>query len=449
MNRNAKTRGTGRGKAGEQRESNIALDSQTVLQTILDHLPSAVTLFGPHLEMIACNQKLKTLQDFPEELFADGLPSLPDLIRFNARRGEYGPGDPEEIATAAIERTKMRQAHVFERKRPNGKVLEVRGTPLPDGGFLTIYTDITERKQAEDAVHLAKERVEQAIEHSSAYIWEVDADGRISFMQGVEKVLGYEPHEMVGHRPSGYMALDTKDERADTSLFRAMVAEEPFKEIDVHFLAKGGESVWVSSSGYPIYDGEGRFCGYRGVDVNVTELTKAKKDVERLALRDPLTGLANRRHLVEQYAHEASRAQRSGKAMSLLIIDLDHFKAVNDRYGHLAGDACLKCVTAVIESCLRNSDIAARLGGEEFIVLLPETEERGARIVAEKLLSSVAATEIQLHDEGLHITVSIGIATAQPAEMDDFDRIISIADTAMYEAKKQGRNTVCAGVEGA
>jgi len=127
----------------------VAFDSHTILQTILDHLPSAVTLFNPDLEMLACNQKLKTLLNFPEELFSNGFPSLPDLIRFNALRGEYGPGDPDEIANAALERTRKREPHVFERTRPDGKVLEVRGIPLPNGGFLTIYSDVTERRQAE------------------------------------------------------------------------------------------------------------------------------------------------------------------------------------------------------------------------------------------------------------------------------------------------------------
>lgn len=447
MNTEANNRDNSSGSDGKNEACNL-FDSLTILQTILDHLPSAVTFFGPNLEMIACNQKLKTLLDFPEELFANGLPSLPDLIRFNAARGEYGPGDPNEIANAAIERTKKREPHVFERTRPDGKILEVRGSPLPNGGFLTIYTDVTERRQAEEAIRIAKERVEQAIEHSSAFIWEIDAAGRISFMQGVEKVLGYEPQEMLGHRPSGFMALDTKDERADTKLFLAMAAEQAFKEIDVHYLAKGGESVWVSSSGYPIYDGESRFLGYRGVDVNVTELTKAKKDVERLALRDPLTGLANRRHLVEQYAHEVGRAKRSGKPLSMLILDLDHFKSVNDQYGHLAGDACLKCVTAVIESHLRNIDIASRFGGEEFIVLLPETAEDRASTVAERLRSAVAEKEIQLHKEPFHVTVSIGITTAMPSELDDFDEIVSRADAAMYRAKELGRNMVCASSSG-
>jgi diguanylate cyclase (GGDEF)-like protein/PAS domain S-box-containing protein len=443
MNTDANKQDTGREHAGKIGERDIAFDSQTILQTILDHLPSAVTLFGSDMGMIAYNQKLKTLLDFPEELFVNGLPSLTALIHFNAARGEYGPGNPKEIAAAAIERTKKRQPHVFERRRPDGKVLEVRGTPLPNGGFLTIYTDVTERREAEEAVRLAKERVEQAIDHSSAYIWEIDAEGQILFMQGVKKVLGFEPEEIHGRRMADLMALDTQEDRADTKLFRAMAANQPFQEIDVHYLGKGGESIWVSSSGYPIYDGELRFHGYRGVDVNVTELTKAKKEVERLALSDPLTGLANRRHLVEQYSREVSRAKRSGKPISLLILDLDHFKSVNDRYGHLAGDACLKCVTAVIESYLRNIDIAARFGGEEFIVLLPETGESGARIVAEKLRAAVAETEIQLHEELLHVTVSIGIATAKPSELENFDEIVGKADTAMYRAKESGRNMVC------
>jgi diguanylate cyclase (GGDEF)-like protein len=127
-------------------------ETNAILQVLLDYLPSGVTLFGPDLEMIACNKKLRELLDFPDELFSHGLPSLPTLARFNAMRGDYGPGDPEEITAAAIERTRTMKPHVFERTRPNGVVLEVRGTPLPGGGFVTIYTDITERKQMEDQV---------------------------------------------------------------------------------------------------------------------------------------------------------------------------------------------------------------------------------------------------------------------------------------------------------
>ncbi|MDP3841384.1 MAG: PAS-domain containing protein [Oxalobacteraceae bacterium] len=120
------------------------------LQTIIDFLPSGVTLFDPDLQMIACNEQFKRLLDFPAAMFEGGLPAMHELAIFNARRGDYGPGVPDVLAQQVVERARGMQAHVFERTRPNGTVLEIRGEPLPDGsGFVTIYTDITDRKRAE------------------------------------------------------------------------------------------------------------------------------------------------------------------------------------------------------------------------------------------------------------------------------------------------------------
>lgn len=121
-----------------------------VLQIIIDFLPSGVTLFDPDLQMIACNEQFKRLLDFPATMFEGRLPSLQELALFNARRGDYGPGEPDLLARQVVQRAYGMQAHVHERTRPNGTVLEIRGEPLPDGsGFVTIYTDITERKRAE------------------------------------------------------------------------------------------------------------------------------------------------------------------------------------------------------------------------------------------------------------------------------------------------------------
>jgi PAS domain-containing protein len=123
--------------------------NHAILQSIIDHLPSGVTMFDADQRMAACNRRLRTLLDFPDALFEPTLPTLYDLALFNARRGEYGPGDPESLARDLCERALTQQSHVFERLRPDGTVIEVRGTPLPTGGFVSIYTDITERKRAE------------------------------------------------------------------------------------------------------------------------------------------------------------------------------------------------------------------------------------------------------------------------------------------------------------
>ncbi len=123
-----------------------------LLQSIMDNIPSGVSLIGRDLQLLACNEELKRLLDFPPELFADGLPPLETLFRFNAARGEYGPGDAEQIVADRLERARVATPHCFERIRPDGTALLVKGQPLPDGSFVTTYTDITDRKHAEERI---------------------------------------------------------------------------------------------------------------------------------------------------------------------------------------------------------------------------------------------------------------------------------------------------------
>ncbi|EME68842.1 diguanylate cyclase/phosphodiesterase with PAS/PAC sensor(s) [Paramagnetospirillum caucaseum] len=123
-----------------------------ILQTLFDNIPGGISLFDQDLRLVACNAEFKRLLDFPEEVFADGPPGMEDLFRFNARRGEYGEVDVESHTGAMMERAKLRQPHKFERTRVDGTVLEIRGVPLPDGGFVSIYTDITDRKRAEEEI---------------------------------------------------------------------------------------------------------------------------------------------------------------------------------------------------------------------------------------------------------------------------------------------------------
>jgi diguanylate cyclase (GGDEF)-like protein len=174
-------------------------------------------------------------------------------------------------------------------------------------------------------------------------------------------------------------------------------------------------------------------------------LTESNRALERLAVLDPLTGVANRRALEQRLEQEWERARRHGTEVALLVCDVDHFKAYNDRYGHVAGDTCLQQVAAAIEGVIRRAtDLVARYGGEEFIVILPETPLTGAVRVAEDVRRRVAALAIP-HDAGGGagvVTLSIGVACGRPESLTSPDELLKRADVALYEAKRRGRNTV-------
>ena len=165
------------------------------------------------------------------------------------------------------------------------------------------------------------------------------------------------------------------------------------------------------------------------------------KELHELSAVDALTGCLTRSHGINLMATELQRAQRSGQPVSLIFIDLDHFKVLNDRYGHLFGDKVLSTVGAVIKASLRGSDLRCRYGGEEFVVLLPDTPLEGAKRVAELLRRQLARQVIKHVEESISVTASLGVSVSKPGEL-DAKKILSQADTAMYKAKKDGRNCV-------
>jgi len=171
------------------------------------------------------------------------------------------------------------------------------------------------------------------------------------------------------------------------------------------------------------------------------ELQRANAQLHELAIRDHLTSSLNRRHFYDVAQAELQRAQRYGAPMSLLLLDLDDFKGVNDRHGHACGDAMLCQLVNLIQSRLRNSDVLARLGGEEFVVLLPETELEAARLLADRLRQGIAEQPFEHGGMQIPLTGSWGIAAAR-AEDKDIDALLDRADRALYAAKDGGRNRV-------
>lgn len=164
--------------------------------------------------------------------------------------------------------------------------------------------------------------------------------------------------------------------------------------------------------------------------------------MEKLATTDPLTGVFNRRHLFKLAEQEFNRASRYGRSFSVLMIDIDHFKLINDTYGHGIGDDALKRMTEVVTQSLRTVDFLGRFGGEEFIVFLPETEPQAAVEVVERMRKKIAQIELEQIAAAV-ITVSIGVASYHPNDP-TIDLVLQRADAALYEAKHQGRNRVIA-----
>jgi len=185
----------------------------TLLRSIIDHIPGGVSLIDADLNFIAANQRLLEILELPASLFANRQPTFHDIALFNARRGEYGPGDPEALAATILERARQGQAHLFERTRPNGRTIEVRGTPLPNGGFVTIYTDITERKQAEAELRRHRDHLQELVEERTAALEEALHEARSAnrakteFLANMSHELRTPMHAIVNFAALGHSKL--------------------------------------------------------------------------------------------------------------------------------------------------------------------------------------------------------------------------------------------------
>ena len=171
---------------------------------------------------------------------------------------------------------------------------------------------------------------------------------------------------------------------------------------------------------------------------------RSEEAAQKLALTDPLTGAFNRRTFLELAEKEIARTRRARGSLSIVMIDLDNFKQVNDRNGHLAGDEVLKGVVIVVQTCLRKEDLLVRYGGEEFCILLPGVAIDRTALLAERIREAVEQASFSFNDKTLQVTISIGLSALSPDGSEGIDKLVNRADEALYTAKKAGRNRVVA-----
>jgi len=254
------------------------------------------------------------------------------------------------------------------------------------------------------------------------------------------ELTGYSQKEVVGKNPRILQSIGTDVETK--RLIRTGLEQKTPIRVTIKNYSKAGKEYWLDLSILPLTNPQGIVTHFVAIERDVTEQTNLRHQLEILSRTDPLTALLNRRVLDEITENEFSRYKRNQEVYSLLMLDIDHFKLINDKYGHPTGDAVLKLTSELCESNLRSHDKVARIGGEEFCVFLPGTNKKVAYEVAEKLRETISNTSFPTHNGDISITISIGVSEIENTDYDHTD-ILKRADENLYKAKKTGRNRVC------
>jgi diguanylate cyclase (GGDEF)-like protein/PAS domain S-box-containing protein len=311
----------------------------------------------------------------------------------------------------------------------------------PDGsvaGLIGTITDVSGLKEAEAALRKSEERFRDLTELSSDWYWEQDADFRFTEISSNVRKVGLDADENIGKtRWDMERVRMTEEERQAQK--KLMEAHQPFHNFVYQRTDANGNLHTISTSGRPIFDEEGRFTGYRGTGTDITEQKKIEDQIRHMAQHDALTGLPNRILLHDRIGQAIAQARRDGRVAAILVIDLDRFKNVNDSLGHQVGDGLLRTVAERLVACVRGTDTVARMGGDEFVVVLAELRQaEDAGQVAQKMLAALPQP-INIDGHELRVTTSIGIC-AYPHDGEDAETLMRNADAAMYHAKESGRN---------
>lgn len=351
-----------------------------------------------------------------EATIAQGAPFAP---RFRIRRGD-----------GAI-------CHVQARARlyadADGKPMRMVGT----------NEDITERQQQQAILQDSETRFRLTFEVAAIGMMLVSPKGRfLRVNDALCRIVGYTQAEL---QQKTFQDITHPDDlEADRVLIQELLAgTRDHYQLEKRYFHKDGHVIWILLSGSTVRDSRGKVLYFIAQVQDITERKAMLEELQRQATKDYLTGLSNRRHFMEQGENELAQVQRYGHALSLLMLDIDHFKNINDSYGHKAGDIVLQKLSQILRETLRTVDIIGRMGGEEFVVLLPETDLQEAVEVAERLREIVAGTEV-IREAGLPLrfTISIGVVTMKQKHI-NLDILLNQADQALYKAKTAGRNKVC------
>ncbi len=335
-------------------------------------------------------------------------------------------------------------------KRKNGSTYfqEASMTLLEDGGRVCIIRDITWRKRSEERLRRSERFLNMIFNSIRDPFCIFDSDFRIIRANEAYGALKNKRiDDLIGRKC--YEALENSQTVCEACVVDKSLNSKDPCAMEKQTVLRDGTTMWVEIYTYPILDEERNATHVIEYTHDITERKKSEGEkwrlierLEYLSRTDSLTGLANRRALTDSLMYEVDRAKRYNSELSLILCDIDNFKAINDSYGHDAGDRALQAVSATLKTLLRKADIAGRYGGDEFMLILPETSLAGAENLADKLLTVVRGAEMLFHDgKPIQLSLSIGVAGLKADDV-NIDSFIKRVDDAMYISKQRGRNRV-------
>lgn len=426
------------------RTSALLAEKTQALELTLDSVSQGIAYVDVHHHIRVHNRRFLELLNLPAQWLLNE-PRLQDVVRLQT--GCEDGSQHFAFIGPAVSGDAAMPPEICVRRTATGRYLEVRARALSSGGNVYTFTDVTDYLAAQEALRQSEARWRSLTQLSSDWYWEQDAAFRFVRLHGGQQS-NLSMHDEAHYGLARWELPHTGVTQAQWHMHHAQLkAHEVFHDFEMERPTNDGTSIWVSVSGEPIFDSTGQFSGYRGVARNITQRKKAEAEIQRLAFYDELTGLPNRRLLLDRLERATAACARSTDHGALLFLDLDNFKDINDTLGHEWGDRLLVQVGLRIKGCVRANDTVARLGGDEFVVILQglHTVETEAAVETEAIAQKILAMLNQPYDlEGrqIHSTPSIGIALfsgpAQPAQ-----ELLKRTDLAMYQAKAQGRNTLC------
>lgn len=400
-------------------------------------MPQGISVFDENLCLRVWNQGFIEALDLPPDAIHAGI-HFSEVIRVPVVRGDYGHGDIEELVERITARIGKFEPHRLEETRPNGRSYLIQNEPLfinqQAAGFITTYTDISERRASAEREQLAQ----KVYTHTPAGIIFTDEEHRIlSINPATTQMTGYEAFELVGQSVFGLIDLN---ERQPKEAFEGDLALRSSWQGELEVTQKNGDSFPAGTRVNRVDDPQsGLPAHYVWILADITERKQSEERMRHIAQHDALTGLPNRMALLMRLAQLLPEARRHGWKIAMMFLDLDRFKIINDTLGHQVGDELLREVACRLSSVVRETDFVARLGGDEFVIILPGISSAAdVAVVAGKAIGALS-TAIEANGHELHTSPSIGISVF-PDDGPDGDTILKNADTAMYHAKAAGRN---------